>query len=141
MITLHRPDKILNPPLLSSGLLPADYCFNISSPATYEVDNFYSIAVVETRLGPLSPAHDLVVQLNRNARLRQRQFAYQIIQRTLIRNVATFSIDLNAQEPIRVFVSSRVRRQNNSSQLRCFAILFGLNQNRRAPSFERRQRQ
>lgn len=66
------------------------------SPAN-KVHDLNSIIFGENYFGPLITPDYVVVELNRNSRRRQREFADEIIQRRLIPYLASFTINLNTQ--------------------------------------------
>ena len=55
------------------------------------------IAFGNTPRGPLLAPDDVFILLERNSFRRQRQFADQITERQSVRNLACFTVDLNAR--------------------------------------------
>src|SRR5260370_13873291 len=72
------------------------YCL-LQSPAADEMNNLDPVPVRKHRFWPVVAAHDLLIQLDRNAFRRQRKFLYQLAQLQSVANFADFTIDLNLQ--------------------------------------------
>lgn len=91
----HLGEASVNEILTSDKLLPD--IFPLVRSASDEVNNLESVPVVEFCLRPLTAANDVLVELDCNSVGRQKEFLNQITQRRLIRQLTTFSIDLNVQ--------------------------------------------
>ena len=75
--------------------------------------NLNSITFRENCHGPIASTHDITIQLDRNSRGRQREFADKIFQGASILRVAILSVDLNFQDVrCQGFAGKTIRRSS-----------------------------
>jgi hypothetical protein len=76
-MTLHLSELKQKPRCLSSCFLLCAFCL-VQFPAADKMNNLNPVAIRQHRLWPVVPAHNLLIQFDRYAFRRQRQFAYQL---------------------------------------------------------------
>ena len=85
------------------------------------MDNLNPIAVRQHRRLPEVPAHDFLIQLDRNAFRRERKFANQLAQVQFVGNFPRFTVDVNSQ----CLPSNSSRRQDHAAQFGRLSIGLG----------------